>query len=143
MSRHYLKLYFALFIILLLLIMTFLILNLRKSTQIGTEVLSPTPLIPSSIPPRIPSQIPVTIVPTFTGVKDEPLPQAIIDLSTQKQALRAKTPFSTIDFTITYDYKLDGFVVTLSPPQTQTKITFEDWLKQNFPAIPLSRFTFK
>ena len=42
-----------------------------------------------------------------------------------------------------FDYAEDKFIVTLDSPKTNSKISFETWLKANYINIPLDRFLIK
>lgn len=87
-------------------------------------------------------QTPTSIPPTSTGAKDE-IPKEEIDLSQQKLDLMNKLPLKTDQFTIDFDYNQDRFLVNLSLPKTENKVHFDQWLKENYPAIPYNLFLFK
>ncbi len=87
-----------------------------------------------------PSPFPL-LQPTSTGANDVSIPPEQKDLITQKMALRQKIPLTFGNFQITYDYAQDKFIVTLSEPKTSTRQLFLQWLKNNYPAIPLDRFS--
>ncbi len=92
---------------------------------------------------RVSSIAPTQIPPQFTGALDVTIPQPTIDASNQKQDLRRKTPYQSDAFDITFDYANDLFVVTLQDPKNSNRINFDAWVKQNYPLIPISNFTFK
>ncbi len=76
----------------------------------------------------------------FTGVKEETLPKELVDLSTQKQALRQKTPLDLSTFTISFDYSTDKFVVILKDPKDQAQKEFESWRTANYPGLGADQF---
>lgn len=86
-----------------------------------------------------------TLIPAgFTGADvDQHIPQAETDLSVQKNDLRKKTPLTQPNFTITFDYANDLFLVTLKDPKDASKTEFQQWLQANYSNIPLDRFEFK
>lgn len=86
-----------------------------------------------------------TIIPpiSFTGVKEEELPAEIKTLSEQKQALKSRLPLTESLFSIDFSYEQDKFIVQLREPKNEAKVSFENWLKTNYPAIPLTRFIFQ
>ena len=86
----------------------------------------------------------LTPIPTvFTGVKEEILPKELVDLSTQKQALRQKTPLNLSTFTISFDYNTDKFIVTLLDPKDQAQKEFESWRVTNYPVLGSEQFLIK
>jgi hypothetical protein len=102
-----------------------------------------TPL-PTSITPIIDQSITPNLTPIeFTGVKEEPIPQEMVDFSKQKLSLMQKLPLETTDFAIDFDYDNDKFVVTLNPPKEESQKKFEDWLKNSYPSIPKDLFLFQ
>jgi len=102
-----------------------------------------TPL-PTSITPIIDQSITPNLTPIeFTGVKEEPIPQEMVDFSKQKISLMQKLPLKTTDFAIDFDYDNDKFVVSLNPPKEESKKKFEDWLKNSYPSIPKDLFLFQ
>lgn len=85
-----------------------------------------------------------TIPATYTGVaEDQNIPKADTDLATQKRELRLKTPLTSPEFTISFDFANDVFDVALIPPITQNKVVFEAWAAANYPLIPMDRFSIK
>lgn len=87
-----------------------------------------------------------TLIPVdpFTGVRqEEQTSKEESDLATQKRELRKKTPLSEAYFSLAFDYSADMFVVTLKEPKNSSKALFTQWLKSNYPLIPLDRFEFK
>jgi len=127
--------------ILLLLIATvfFLLKGGSKETQTdGTKKTNPSPTLIGIAPENQP-----TIEATSTGALLGDIPQELVDLTTQKKELRDKVPLKEDKFTIAFDFIADKFVVLLKDPKTETRSIFETWLQNNYPAIPLDRFTFK
>ena len=88
------------------------------------------------------NKITPTLIPAigFTGAKDEPLPKTESDLVNQKNSLINKTPLQGNYFTITFSYKTDKFSVQLKDPKADSQQKFEQWLKTNYPAVPIDRF---
>ncbi len=136
------KIYVALFAILGVLIVSVIILSSSKkpspTIQPQSQSLAPTPLVivPTSSSGKI------VLTPRFTGANIN-IPPLLLNTAQQKQALKKKTPLTENEFTITYDYQSDTFIVTLSEPKQDNKAVFEPWLKQNYPLIPLNKFLFK
>jgi len=87
--------------------------------------LTPKPTLTTNI-------IPTTILPTFTGVEEEKIPQEIVDFSQQKLNLIQRLPLKTTNFSIDFDYENDKFIVKLNPPKEESQKKFEDWLKNNY-----------
>jgi hypothetical protein len=153
-KNSYLILIPVLFLFFIILMILTLALQNRK--KIGEQVVpSPTPtasfptthprtktrLTPS--PTLTPTITPTPIPPTFTGVKEEPIPQEMVDFSKQKLSLMQKLPLKTEDFSIDFDYDNDKFVVKLNPPHEDSQKKFDDWLKNNYPSIPKDLFLFQ
>jgi len=158
-KNHYPIIIFFLFsLVIILLILTLIIQNSKKTINPFPQ----TPTLTSSIPtthqriqtritpppPFITSSINETITPNltpieFTGAKDEPIPQEIVDFTQQKLTLMQKLPLKTINFTIDFDYNNDRFIVKLNPPKEETQKKFEEWLKENYPSIPNDLFIFQ
>jgi len=100
--------------------------------------------IPISITPIIDQSITPNLTPIeFTGVKEEPIPQEMVDFSKQKLSLMQKLPLKTNDFAIDFDYDNDKFVVKLNPSYEDSQKKFDDWLKNNYPSIPKEQFIFQ
>ncbi|KKP67209.1 MAG: hypothetical protein UR63_C0019G0003 [Candidatus Roizmanbacteria bacterium GW2011_GWC2_35_12] len=78
----------------------------------------------------------------FTGVKDIELPPEVLERSTQKRDLRITTPFDTGLFRIDFDYSEDKFLVSINEPRKDNLKQFEDWKRNNYPAIPINQFIF-
>jgi hypothetical protein len=144
------------FLFLFFLILMILTLALQNRKKTGEQAVpSPTPTLsfPTTHPriktrltpsPTISSTItPTPISPTFTGVKEEPIPQEMVDFSKQKLSLMQKLPLKTTDFAIDFDYDNDKFVVKLNPPKEESQKKFEDWLKNSYPSIPKDLFLFQ
>ncbi|OGK23970.1 hypothetical protein A2954_07380 [Candidatus Roizmanbacteria bacterium RIFCSPLOWO2_01_FULL_37_12] len=138
------KIFIALVIILIFLIILFTTLNLANQ-QKQIPVTTPTPTV-ELLPEQFPSAVitPEIIPPTgFTGVLDEELPPEIKNESEQIQDLSNKVPLTQPQFTIDFNWDEYKFTVSLNEPKDQAKATFEEWLKNNYPAIPLDRFILK
>jgi hypothetical protein len=125
------------------------VLQMKKNAPPGEEEnkIIPTPTavenifkVPTATPLLSPTEIPAA---SHTGALDEQLPPAIQDLATQKQELKSKLPINNANFVLVFDYGEDKFIVDLKNPKETNKTIFEDWLKANYPAIPLDRFIIK
>lgn len=138
MFRFNWKVYTILLAILGILIVSVIFYSKRPTTNTPLPVF-PTPTRIMIAPPKGTQKIIIT--PRFTGA-DFTIPSSLLNAAKQKQALKKKTPITENGFTITYDYQTDLFVVTLSEPKQENKTAFEQWLKQNYPLIPLSKFLF-
>jgi hypothetical protein len=140
-----LKVYLAVSFALIILLIIILIIPFGKKTTtvqpVPTAFPTPTtfetqPNIPTN---TTPGQVIITPA-VFTGVKEVTPPQGLVDLSTQKQDLRQKTPLSLTTFTINFDYSKDKFVVTLNEPKDQSQKEFESWKIANYPALGSEQF---
>jgi len=137
------KIYLILLPILLIIILFFLFFSIRKTKLPTTVVPSPTSIYPTKFVVA-PSPTPTLIPPaSFTGVLEETLPPATLDLSNQRRELRKKTPLVETYFTVTFDYGEDKFLVALKEPKDQSKIEFEKWRIVNYQAIPPDHFIIK
>lgn len=142
--KVYLGISFAL--IILLIIILIIPFGKKKTSEQLTPTAFPTPTTFETQPNNPVKITPGQAIPTeavFTGVKEETLPQAMIDLSTQKQALRKKTPLSLSTFTIDFNYSEDKFVVTFLDPKDQAKKEFESWRAANYPLLGSEQFLLK
>jgi hypothetical protein len=108
----------------------------KSQTRLTPMLTSITPIINQSITPNL---TPIE----FTGVKEEPIPQEMVDFSKQKLSLMKKLPLKTADFAIDFDYDNDKFVVKLNPPHEDSQKKFDDWLKNNYPSISKDQFIFQ
>ena len=108
----------------------------QSQTRLTPLPISSRPIIDQSITPDL---TPIE----FTGVKEEPIPQEMVDFSKQKISLMQKLPLKTTDFAIDFDYDNDKFVVKLNPPKEESQKKFEDWLKNSYPSIPKDLFLFQ
>jgi len=104
--------------------------------------LTPLPTIDLTLTP-ISSSTPTPIPPTFTGARNEKIPQKIIDYTKQKTSLMQNLPLKTTDFTIDFDYNEGKFIVKLNQPKQESQKKFEEWLKNNYPSIPQDQFVFQ
>jgi len=141
--------------VLLIVVILTIILSSGKSktpSNSPTSIPSPTPypLRPTDNPRLSPtkansSQSP-TIIPVqnFTGADiNQTLPPDIKNLGEQKTKLRRLTPLTLPVGVIDFDYENDRFIVTLKVPKNESQTTFETWLKQTYPAIPLEQFAIR
>jgi len=157
-NRYPIIIFFLFSLVIVLLILTFVIQNSKKTINQLPPTPTPTLPIPTTyqrvqtrltpIPPSITPTTFATITPTltpieFTGVKDEPISQEIVDFTQQKLTLMQKLPLKTTDFTIDFDYDNDKFIVKLNPPEEDNQKKFENWLKDNYPSIPKDQFIFQ
>lgn len=78
----------------------------------------------------------------FTGVDEQTLPKEIADQSTQKQELRYKTPAAFTTFSVDFSYADDKFTVFLNDPKDAALKEFEEWKRNNYPAVPMDQFIF-
>jgi hypothetical protein len=137
MNKLNLRVYFILFFILVIVIFSYFLLSSRKTNDNeAINVSFPTPTI-------TPVSQPTLIPPDFTGALVGDIPKEVEDLSQQKRTLRGKVPLTEKAFKIDFDYSEDKFTVILNEPKERSKIEFVNWLKNNYPAIPLDRFIFK
>lgn len=137
MFKPNLKLYAILIIILVVLfILVAIFPNSKRQEKTIQKPIIPTPTAFQFLP------TPTIIHPTSTGGSEE-VPQETLSFATQKQNLKKRTPLTQNGFTITFDYSNDVFIVTLSEPKNSNRETFDSWLKQTYPAIPITKFVFK
>jgi hypothetical protein len=108
----------------------------KSQTRLTPMPIYITPIINQSITPDL---TPIE----FTGVKEEPIPQEMVDFSKQKLSLMKKLPLKTADFVINFDYDNDKFVVKLNLSYEDSQKKFDDWLKNNYPSIPKDQFIFQ
>ena len=149
MDSQNIKVYLAVSAALIVLLVLIIIIPFsKKSSPLTPNSLTPSPyspfptsiqtgsspLTPNSLTPN--PSIPVA----FTGALNEPIPQAIIDLSTQKKDLRSKVPLNLTTFSIDFDYGEDKFVVTLKDPKDQSQKEFEGWRTSNYSGLGVEQF---
>jgi len=96
---------------------------------------------PLTSPVTNPTLIPVV---PFTGVgEDQNISPEETLLATQKQTLRKLMPLDEAGFSLSFDYANDTFQVLLKDPKDSSLSLFNQWLKTNYPALPLDRFSIK
>ncbi len=143
------KLYYiipAIFLVILVVIILLLPKNKNETPGVAIPTRGPLPtriqLEEKIVPSRAPTLIPHPK--NGTGVSDEQnISKEETDLATQKRELRKKTPLTHSSFTMTFDFSTDQFVVVLNEPKNSNQTIFNNWLKANYPGIPLDRFAFK
>ncbi len=128
--------------ILIILIFAVVIFPSRNQSIKPVQPNFPTPTMVQILPASPPTSSLPQISPTNTGGNEE-LPTDIKDLSSEKQVLRRKTPLTTPNFTIIFDYANDNFIVTPTSQTPPISQIFPAWLRQNYPLIPISQFNFK
>ena len=142
--KVYLGISFAL--IILLIIILIIPFGKKKTVELPTPTAFPMPTTfktqPNNPVKTTPGQDKLTPEP-FTGVREETLPPELMALSTQKQALRKKTPLNLSTFTIDFDYSEDKFIVTLLDPKDQSQKEFESWRMANYPVLGTNQFLLK
>ena len=143
------KLYYiipAIFLAILVVVILLLPKNKSETPSVVIPTRGPLPTRIQIDERVVPSRVP-TLIPhpkNGTGVSDEQnISKEETDLATQKRELRKKTPLTQSSFTMTFDFSTDQFSVTLNEPKNSSQTTFNEWLKTNYPGIPLDRFTFK
>lgn len=147
--RPEIKLYYiipAIFLVILVVIILFLPKNKSEMPGVAIPTQGPLPtrvqLENITIPSRAPTLIPHPK--NGTGVSDEQnISKEETDLAAQKRELRKKTPLTQPSFTMTFDFSTDQFNVILNEPKISNQTVFNDWLRKNYPGIPLDRFSFK
>jgi len=123
----------------------------KKAPQQEEKKLSVPTITPVIIKPKriFPSPqedqfIPSNVIPTFTGVKEEEIPEEEKIKLEEDLNLRRKIPISTENFDINYDYHADKFVVILKEPFAENRDRFNQWLIDNhFDKIPAEAFDFR
>ncbi len=138
------RIYFALGgVLIFILVLTLVV----KTTKNRPKTVAPTPTPINNPIPTVydlkktikPTETPAPL-PSQTGGLGPQEDEATKKLSEQKQELRFKTPLTQPNFTITFDYSQDKFMVSLKEPKEQSKTKFSEWLVNNYPAIPIDRF---
>jgi hypothetical protein len=158
-NRYFFIIASLFFLFTFLLILTSMIQKIKKNSNQITPPPSPTFPPPTSsfyqnktrttpwptffIPTTTQTITPNLTPKEFTGVKEEPIPQEMVDFSKQKLSLMEKLPLKTTDFSIDFDYDKAKFVVSLNSPKEESQKKFEDWLKNSFPSIPKDLFLFQ
>jgi len=138
------KLYLIIAILTVITIFFSLIVFLLQRKQNAPSPTEPVDInLPTPTTVEVRVTTPPTVAPTFTGALDEELPKEERDLVEQKQALKTRLPLTEANFTITFDYGEDKFIVELAEPKAESQVKFNDWLQANYPAIPIDRFIIK
>lgn len=136
----------VIFFVILIFVVLLLPKNKIETPSIVTPTRTPLPTL-IQLEKKSTTSLTPTLIPhpeKGTGVsEDQNIPKEETDLATQKRDLRKKTPFTHSSFTMTFDFSTDQFNVILNEPKNSNQTVFNDWLKTNYPAIPLDRFTFK
>ncbi|MBI4973392.1 hypothetical protein HZC27_02150 [Candidatus Roizmanbacteria bacterium] len=143
------KLYYiipAIFLVILVVVVLLLPKNKSETPGVVIPTQGPLPtrvqLDNKTVPSRAPTLIPHPKI--GTGASDEQnISKEETDLATQKRELRKKTPLTQSSFTMTFDFSTDQFIVVLNAPKNTNQTVFNEWLKKNYPGIPLDRFSFK
>ncbi len=146
MPQPNIKLFLVLSGILAVIFFIILIIPLSRKTTVqqlpGGNL--PTPTIVDAVPQGGIADISPTIQITgFTGVREEELSAEIVSQVNEKQSLRYETPLALSTFSIDFDYGEDKFIVVLNDPKNQSLSEFEDWKRNNYPAIPSDQFIFR
>ncbi len=148
MPKPNFKLYIIALVIILiiLIIVVFILTNLKKQSSIinhqSSNIPTPTPFVVApTLKSPAKSEI-INITPRFTGANED-IPQPTLSAASQKQRLKKNLPINTKEFSITYDYSSDLFVVVLAEPKSENKTIFMNWLKENYPLLTLNKFLLK
>ncbi len=146
MPKHNFKLYIMVLVIVLGILILLVSLYASRRQPKGNiqtrNIPSPTPfvVVPTLKSPAK-SEI-INITPRFTGANED-IPQPTLSAASQKQRLKKNLPINTKEFSITYDYSSDLFVVVLAEPKSENKTIFMNWLKENYPLLTLNKFLLK
>lgn len=148
MDSQNIKVYLAISGALIVLFILILVIPFTKKTPTQDKTTKSTnQLFPTSVetnPSPVTTNVtPVTIKANFTGALEEPIPQQIVDLASQKKDLKSKVPLSLSTFSIDFDYSTDKFVVTLKDPKDQAKKEFESWRNSNYSKLGADQFLLK
>lgn len=136
------KIYIILLTILGILVVAVILFSSQKKQPVTISQLEINPTPTRFIPLSTISPTKIVITPRFTGANVN-IPSSLLNAAKQKQALKKKTPLTENGFVVTYDYQSDLFIVTLSDPKETNRSIFEQWLKQNYSLIPISKFVLK
>lgn len=143
MLKPNLKLYFILIVILIVLFILVLIIPYGKREEKIQPTPTPLPTNSTDFNPLPPIKLTPTIIhPTSTGASED-VPPETLNFAIQKQNLKKMTPLTQKGFTVTFDYSNDIFIVALSAPKDTSRQAFNSWLKQTYPAVPITKFIFK
>ena len=117
--------------------------NKKKTEQTISPSPFPTGKISTSPISKVPTSGPSpTLIPLkFTGGDlTQDIPPDVKLFSKQKTELRRKSPLELPFGTISFDYETDQFTITSVEPKDQNLLLFQEWLKQNYSAIPSDGF---
>jgi len=109
----------------------------RNQNAYPSSILSPTTEVVLNATPTL-FITPIIISPTppqFTGGSVETLPRSIATKNQQENNLKKISPYSQVEFSVIYDYRLAMFVVTLTDPKAQNKLKFEAWKTAEYPLL--------
>lgn len=157
MSKSTIKFYLIPGIIALVIVGIILIIPFGKKKDVDknpsptTQLTIPPIILPTRSPfPTSPAEAPSegvtpTIIPiqNFTGADiNQTLPPELKNIGEQKTALRRLTPLTLAFATIEFDYENDLFLVRLLEPKEESRIQFNSWKNQNYPALTEDKFVF-
>lgn len=129
--------------LLVILIILVLFINMNRKKNTTTDSTSPTGQLHASPTTFFPDTNTTIIPERKTGAIDDDIPKIELDKSAQKTDLIKKTPLKLEVATVTFDFAEDQFFVILVEPKTTSRTRFESWLKENYPAIPVTEFQFE
>ncbi|NMB84177.1 hypothetical protein GYA28_02705 [Candidatus Roizmanbacteria bacterium] len=146
MSKNNLKIYAAIFglIIVIVLIVLLSILRNHKDTSTSNSITPlPSPTSVNSVS-QAASVTTTEVMPTgFTGVKEETIAPELLNETKQELNLKNKLPLENDGFTINFDYSQDKFIVNIASPKADNQTKFEQWLKANYSSLSMGRFILK
>lgn len=135
-------------IVVLILVGLVMYMNSRKASI--TDTITPTPStsipvtsVPNNTRPTLIPTVPITYTPDSTGGNIPTFPPEEIVTADQKIELQKRLPVRTADFTISFDYAEDSFLVNLQQPADQSREAFNTWLNTNYPSLDIALFTFQ
>ncbi|MEO6508592.1 MAG: hypothetical protein ABIO02_01440 [Patescibacteria group bacterium] len=129
------------FLLLVLLVLIIIANKLTKKNEISSG--NPTPPLISitsyvTQPPN--PNVPGEIMPTFTGARDVTFAQPTQQYIDKRGELRESVPLNGPTFSIDFNFREDKFTVTLKEPKNESQAAFNEWLKNNYPELPLEDF---